>query len=242
MMERHPLRKVRRTLLRRWHFRAALKQFARFHDKPRTVEEIVQFARSLPGKGFFKIRTMQMLSELTALAQAVAALKPRVILEIGTAEGGTFFVWANLASEQVVSCDLEISEYVRQLIPAFKAKRSRCSLQFLEGDSHEESFFQEVERALDGRAVDFLFIDGDHSEEGVESDYRKYSPLVRPGGLIAFHDIADAQPLPENQVQHFWKRLKKEVDRFEEFIEDPMQCGAGIGIVRKPDTVHEKQC
>ena len=47
--------------------------------------------------------------------------------------------------------------------------------------------------ALAGRPLDVLFIDGDHSYDGVASDFAAYGPLVRQGGLIGFHDIV-AQP------------------------------------------------
>jgi predicted O-methyltransferase YrrM len=36
--------------------------------------------------------------------------------------------------------------------------------------------------------IDFLFIDGDHSIKGCESDYLNYSPKIKKGGYIAFHD------------------------------------------------------
>ena len=81
--------------------------------------------------------------------------------------------------------------------------------------------------------MDFLFIDGDHTEQGVAADYRDYHALVRPGGIIAFHDIAERQSLPTNQVQHFWRKLKSQ-HTTEEFIDDPAQTGYGIGIVRVP--------
>ena len=48
---------------------------------------------------------------------------------------------------------------------------------------------------------DFLFIDGDHT--GVGRDYEMYRDLVRPGGLIAFHDIVADQPVEGNQVHRF---------------------------------------
>ena len=37
--------------------------------------------------------------------------------------------------------------------------------------------------------IDLLFIDGDHQYASVLTDWLLYSPLVRPGGLVAFHDI-----------------------------------------------------
>jgi len=36
--------------------------------------------------------------------------------------------------------------------------------------------------------IDLLWIDGDHSEAGVRADLDQWSPLVRPGGLLAAHD------------------------------------------------------
>lgn len=38
--------------------------------------------------------------------------------------------------------------------------------------------------------LDFVFIDGDHSEEGCELDWQHFSPHVVPGGRVAFHDSA----------------------------------------------------
>ena len=36
--------------------------------------------------------------------------------------------------------------------------------------------------------VDFIFIDGDHSYEGLQGDWEAWSPLVAPQGIIALHD------------------------------------------------------
>ena len=35
---------------------------------------------------------------------------------------------------------------------------------------------------------DFVFIDGDHSWEGIETDWLGFSPLICKGGIIALHD------------------------------------------------------
>jgi predicted O-methyltransferase YrrM len=40
-----------------------------------------------------------------------------------------------------------------------------------------------------GGPLDFAFIDGDHSESAVRADFRVVAPWVKPGGLIAFHDL-----------------------------------------------------
>lgn len=50
---------------------------------------------------------------------------------------------------------------------------------------------------------------------------------------MAFHDIVENQPLPTNQVQHFWKKLRADADTTE-FVNDPEQCCFGIGVLRVP--------
>jgi hypothetical protein len=43
----------------------------------------------------------------------------------------------------------------------------------------EDLFAQEVKRILGGGRVDFIFIDGDHTCEGVKRDFEMHSPLMR---------------------------------------------------------------
>ena len=42
--------------------------------------------------------------------------------------------------------------------------------------------------------VDLVFIDGDHSEAGCETDWLDWSPLVAAGGQVVFHDARADQP------------------------------------------------
>ena len=41
---------------------------------------------------------------------------------------------------------------------------------------------------LDLDEVDLVFIDGDHSYEGVANDFERFGRRVRPGGAVLFHD------------------------------------------------------
>ncbi len=45
-----------------------------------------------------------------------------------------------------------------------------------------------AERYRDTEFV-FAFIDGDHSYEGCKSDFNAWSPLIKSGGWMAFHDV-----------------------------------------------------
>jgi hypothetical protein len=55
--------------------------------------------------------------------------------------------------------------------------------QVLLGDSKQMAF---------DRPIDLLFVDGDHTEEGVRGDIATWAPRVKPGGVIAFHDYGNA--------------------------------------------------
>lgn len=39
--------------------------------------------------------------------------------------------------------------------------------------------------------LDFIFIDADHSKEGVEKDCKSWIPKLKKKGIIAFHDYAN---------------------------------------------------
>jgi predicted O-methyltransferase YrrM len=44
--------------------------------------------------------------------------------------------------------------------------------------------------------VDFVFIDGDHSEEGLLADWHAWSPLIEPGGIVSLHDSRSTPDRP----------------------------------------------
>ena len=50
--------------------------------------------------------------------------------------------------------------------------------------------------ARDHAPVDFVFIDGDHSERGLLADWRAWSSLVEPEGIVALHDSRSTPERP----------------------------------------------
>lgn len=224
---RNKIRKLRAPIDR---FRA-FQQLKEFHSKERTLEEVVDKGLNFGGHGHFKVRTIQKRSEILNLARKVSEIQPRNILEIGTAFGGTLMIWAQIASHKVVSCDINDLSLQDSLFGAFPPPSSDCQVELLCGDSHTEEFAERAAAAFDGEPVDFLFIDGDHLYDGVKKDFELYRKLVRPGGLIAFHDIVENQPLPENQVYQFWKDVRNTGETIE-LVDAQDQCGYGIGVLK----------
>lgn len=67
----------------------------------------------------------------------------------------------------------------------------------------------EVSESWD-QPIDFLFVDGSHEYEDVVSDFKKFFPWVKPGGLIAFHDV---QPEWEGPSRAWNEIIRHEVYR-----------------------------
>jgi len=62
---------------------------------------------------------------------------------------------------------------------------------------------------------DFLFIDGDHSWQGISGDWEAWSPLVAAGGLIGLHDSRSlpTRPLEADSVR-FTETVVRQDPRF----------------------------
>jgi predicted O-methyltransferase YrrM len=189
----------------------------------------------------------QVRYEISGLLDAVAAERPRTILEIGTANGGSLFLVSQVAAPDahVISVDLPHGEfgggYPAWKIPLYRSfRRPAQRLDLVRGDSHSTATLAGVRARLRGAPLDFLFIDGDHTYEGVRQDFETYGPLVRPGGLVAFHDIAPpAQDRPRaggdrllvGEVPRYWQELRTRYDS-RELIEPGGGGYFGIGLIR----------
>jgi predicted O-methyltransferase YrrM len=179
---------------------------------------------------------MQRTWELASLIAIVREIRPRTVLEIGTFRGGTLACWAETAAADAHLICIDRLEatfgivqagahtaHLRQLI------RPGQRLTFLPLDSQDDTTAQAVTEALQGAMVDFLWIDGDHRDAAVRRDFALYSPLVGPGGTIAFHDIHPDPAFPDNQSHHLWRELKQGRP-VREFIDQDHAGGTGMGI------------
>ncbi len=172
--------------------------------------------------------------EISLLYNFLLGKKIKDILEIGTQNGGTALLWAKLVDSReghVYCVDMEFPE---SKIYA-KHELNRRILE-IAGDSHSPGTADQIRSIIqsNGGRVDFLFIDGDHSYAGVKSDFDSYSPLVKPGGWIAFHDIldTDCHRRQNCQVSRLWNEIKENYNHFE--IVDPNHRESmGIGILQQ---------
>ena len=185
----------------------------------------------------FSIKVAQVKYEIIKLLEILKDLKPKVILEIGTAGGGTLYLSTRVIDPKatIISVDLPGGKfgggYSEWKIPIYKSfTKEEQKIKLLRADSHNPQTLNLVKTTLADKKVDFLFIDGDHTYDGVKRDFNMYSNLVKRGGIVAFHDIAETPTGAGCEVHRFWNEIKNEYE-YLEIIEDIKQKWAGIGVL-----------
>ena len=162
---------------------------------------------------FDQVRCYQSPVELVSVLNLIDDCVPdiKTIVEIGSYHGGTANIikaWFPNADLFCVDCNFE------HWLAGEIATR-------IEGDTRSEATLTALKAELYCKQVDFLFIDGDHSPEGAWNDWNVFSPLVRDGGVIAFHDTG-AIPAVKEVFDQVPGRIKINIVSFQ-----------GIGLIFK---------
>ncbi len=150
-----------------------------------------------------KFTFMQVYEEFLTFSYWLKGFEANNILEIGTM-GGTFWIMSKLSTGKKVSIDIQDRE------PAIQHFMQEEDWIFIAGDSQNINNFNKIKNKCD--KYDLIFIDGDHSYEGVKNDFNLYKNLLSDRGYIVFHDIDPNHIFTGNhggEVNKFWKELNE---------------------------------
>lgn len=146
------------------------------------------------------VKTKQNVIELNEAGRHVAALAPKVFVEIGSYLGGSLYAYAAACAPgaTLIAVDFENDPEDGKVLSAViqKLRDEGFDAHWVKGHSREPATVEEVKRLLAGRAVDALHIDGNHNYREARGDYERYTPLVRPGGLVLLHDAVNKCGVP----------------------------------------------
>jgi len=148
-------------------------------------------------------------------------------------------LFANAATPDATIISLDIAFDTKRQAAIRRFARFHQKIICLAGNSHYHEVKRAVEARLKPHLLDVLYIDADHSYDGVAADFHLYSPLVRMGGVIIFHDIVPDYKArygiktvsDVGGVPQFWSEIKSLYPSTEEIIEDADQDGYGIGVL-----------
>jgi predicted O-methyltransferase YrrM len=205
-----------------------------FGARPGSLEEIIDYCVDRP------VLMGQVRSEVLELGNLLKVFAPRRSLEIGTNYGGTLFLLCAVSPPQakIISVDLPYGPfgggYPRRKAPIFRRfPKSGQELHLIRANSHFAETKEHVVSLLRRDQLDYLFIDADHTYEGVRRDFEMYSPLVRSGGMVAFHDIVTHQQETQCEVERFWNEIKQHY-RHQEFVERPSAGAIPFAVTGAP--------
>ena len=219
------------------------------NDEPADIDALVERALT-------SIIAIQNRYEVTEYLKIIQKKKPRVVVEIGTARGGMLYCFCQLAAPDalIVSIDLPgapncggQTEEERQFYSSFTAPDQQ--LEFIPADSHLPATKELLNNVLQGKKADILFIDGDHSREGVKQDYEMYKEFAAEDGLITFHDIKMYPKIwgAGNEVGLFWDEIAASSNTVTEIVDpdglcqphrpDGVEACWGIGILGKHSAI-----
>ncbi len=145
----------------------------------------------------------QVYEEITTFAYWLKGFQAHNILEIGF-KGSSFHIMSQLSSGKKVAVDLE--DKGRTIWSHYMMYNEDFKL-FI-ADSQTEETRDKVKEFCP--EYDLIFIDGDHSYEGVRRDFELYQDLLSPRGYIVFHDIDPEHVFRDGaggQVYKFWQDI-----------------------------------
>ena len=156
-------------------------------------------------------------------------------VELGVHEGGVTVLLSHICSHMAVGVDRAL-----QNLSSSRAAASN-RIAFVGGDTCKIGTIEAV-KSIVGEQIDFLLIDAGHLYVDVKRDFEVWSPLVRPGGLIAIHDIDPAHYQLDGKCEAhlFWPEVHG-VQKWE-FIytnqpgswRGPRATFGGVGVVEAP--------
>lgn len=182
-------------------------------------DKLTAIARGAIARG-----AVQKVSELRNLLSLASRQgnNLKLVVEVGSARGGTFWALSQIAADDALMVSIDIpagspldvrggkdvyGDRDRSRLRTYVREGQRCVL--IDGNSQSLASLNALFDSIGTQKIDMLFIDADHRYAGVKRDYELYSPLVREGGVIAFHDVIRQNDL-RSGVHILWAELKQE--------------------------------
>lgn len=170
-------------------------------------------------------------SELRTIAHIVSDVEPETVVEIGTASGGSLYVWNKYldSAQVIISVDKDHTPRSKARCEAMDAG---TDVECVEGVSQDPAVVDAVEDHVYSDGIDFLFIDGGSSEREVLADYQNFGEYVNDGGVVAFHDIRTHEERPEAvAVEDVWEAVRSDAEESVEVVKSTEATEYGYGVM-----------
>jgi precorrin-6B methylase 2 len=179
----------------------------------------------------------QSTNELIFSLGIAKLLQPRVIVEIGSAEGCHIYLLSALLKykHKIISIDPWESKRYRQIYFDYneiinQLRRVYPNITYENIRLISSKAREPLQYMLNGSQIDYLFLDGSHSYEDVLLDWKTYSDLVR--GITCVHDVVGYKG-----AARAWKEIIMNLDAnngyrtFSSQNEKDKEPNLGLGVI-----------
>jgi len=189
----------------------------------------LKHALSIPIPTFLGVRSMQFPSDNWVAQEIIYEIKPDVILEIGTGEGGTALFYATILEKvneqgKVITLAKDSPDeykkrmdlkYIRQhTASAYEHKIWKEKIIYIKGNSEDPMVIDKITKMIEGRRA-FILLDSQEKYLHVLKNLTHYALPVAAGSYIMVHDTITAEVY--EAVQQFVKANNNfQIDRSRE--------------------------
>ncbi|GJD77681.1 hypothetical protein GCM10007886_18940 [Methylobacterium gregans] len=159
----------------------------------------------------------------------VEALRPRLVVELGTHNGVSYFSFCNAIERlgldaRAVAVDTWEGDHQAGLYDESVYERvRRFNGQFSDFSTLKRNYFDDVVESFEDGSIDLLHIDGLHTYEAVRHDYETWRAKLSPRAIVLFHDTRAF--IEGYGVHTFWDELMREGKGFN------FHHSAGLGVL-----------
>ena len=141
---------------------------------------------------------IRLPDDIIVFQELVWDLKPKTIVEVGVARGGSVILSSSLLhllgeGGRVFGLDIDIRTHNRV---AIENHRLSSNVTLIEGDSTSQHIIEKLKNELGRDLIDILVLDSNHTHEHVYNELIAYRDLIRVGGYIV---------LPDTVIENFPK-------------------------------------
>ncbi len=145
---------------------------------------------------------LQLPQDMFALQEIIFATRPRFVVEVGVAWGGSLLFYSTilhaLGGGHVIGVDVFIPPDLRERLAGFGAISERVTL--IEGSSIERETVEQVRSLVGGSRDVLVILDSHHSHDHVLAELRAYAPLIGKGQYLVCGDtIVEDIPVQEHR-------------------------------------------
>lgn len=166
----------------------------------------------------------------------VATLKPRLLVELGTDRGESYFAFCQSVAENQTGsrcCAVDTWRGDEQAggydETTFDEVSEHNAAHYAAFSTLLRSSFDDAVARFEPNSIDLLHLDGLHTESAVRHDVATWVPKIRPGGILLMHDIAVRAR--DFGVWKVWDELRSTGASFS------FDAGPGLGVWQKPPAI-----